>query len=328
MKFAGRAPRRPGRRSLLVSALIGALALTAMAGSVTPAAAQDLNPITLVNSASFGPAPMALARGSFITIFTQRPVTNEGPVTNPFPWGTKLAGVSVTTDRCNGIETTALPILFVGPSGPDRPGAPPPGTQINFYYPNDIGNEPLGTCRTTDTFDLISVVPKPGFEANASGFVNRTLLAQPGIFMDFRAPASDGGVPAGHHLNAQTCKQTSFLDCNADPRQCPVSTAGKQNFLIAFTTGGEVFACPTASQPCNASRRLTFSLTAPGGQPVEQPLSFYGPAGFLGQEQANIQIHPQTTPGAYRLSVGFSFQSSTFRNNQRLLVRLGPPTTG
>jgi hypothetical protein len=27
------------------------------------------------------------------------------------------------------------------------------------------------------------------------------------------------------------------------------------------------------------------------------------------------------------LSVGFSFQSSTFRNNQRLLVRLGPPTT-
>lgn len=139
MKFAGRAPRRPGRRSLLVSALIGALALTAMAGAVRPAAAQDLNQITLVNSASFGPAPMALARGSFITIFTQRPVTNEGPVTNPFPWGTKLAGVSVTTDRCNGIETTALPILFVGPSGPDRPGAPPPGTQINFYYPNDIG---------------------------------------------------------------------------------------------------------------------------------------------------------------------------------------------
>jgi hypothetical protein len=104
---------------------------------------------------------------------------------------------------------------------------------------------------------------------------------------------------------------------NADPSQCPVSTAGKQNFL----------ACPTASQPCNAARRLTFTLTAPGGQPVEQPLSFYGPAGFLGQEQANIQIHPQTTAGAYRLSVGLSFQNSTFRNNQRLLVRLGPPTT-
>jgi hypothetical protein len=34
--------------------------------------------------------------------------------------------------------------------------------------------------------------------------VNRTVLAQPGIFTDFRAPASDGGVPAGHHLNAQT----------------------------------------------------------------------------------------------------------------------------
>ena len=77
------------------------------------------------------------------------------------------------------------------------PRSPPPGTQINVYYPNDIGNEPLGTCRTADTFDLISVVPKPGFEANASGFVNRTVLAQPGIFMDFRAPASDGGVPAG-----------------------------------------------------------------------------------------------------------------------------------
>ena len=107
----------------------------------------------------------------------------------------------------------------------------------------------------------------------------------------------------------------------------PGLAAGKQNFLIAFTTGGEVFACPTASQPCNAARRLTFSLTATGGQPVEQPLSFYGPAGFLGQEQANIQIHPQTTAGAYRLSVGFSFQNSTFRNNQRLLVRLGPPTT-
>jgi uncharacterized protein (TIGR03437 family) len=320
MRFAGRAPRRRGGRSLLLSAMVGALALTAMAGSVTPAAAQDLNVITLVNSASFGPAPMALARGSFITIFTQRPVTNEGSSINPFPWSTKLAGVSVTTDRCNGIETTALPILFVGPSGT--------GTQINLYYPNDIGNEPLGTCRTTDTFDLISVAPKPGFEANASGFVNRTVLSQPGVFMDFRAPASDGGVPAGFHLNAQTGKQTSFLDCNADPTRCPVSTAGRQNFLIAFTTGGEIFACPTASQPCNAARRLTFSLTAPGGQPVEQPLSFYGPAGFLGQEQANIQIHPQTTAGEYRLSVGFSFQNSTFRNNQRLLVRLGPATTG
>jgi hypothetical protein len=89
-------------------------------------------------------------------------------VTNPFPWGTKLAGASVTTDRCNGIETSALPILFVGPSGPERSRAPP-GTQINVYYPNDIGNEPLGTCRTADTFDRISVVPSPGSRPTRAG---------------------------------------------------------------------------------------------------------------------------------------------------------------
>ena len=47
----------------------------------------------------------------------------------------------------------------------------------------------------------------------------------------------------------------------------------------------------------------------------------------LGGRQAAGTFLPQTTAGAYRLSVGFSFQSSTFRNNERLLVRLGPPTT-
>ena len=32
------------------------------------------------------------------------------------------------------------------------------------------------------------------------------------------------------------------------------------------------------------------------------PILFVGPSGFLGQEQANIQIHPQTTAAAYQRS--------------------------
>jgi hypothetical protein len=52
-----------------------------------------------------------------------------GAVTAP----SGMPPASVRIDRFR----PCLPLLFVGPSGPDRPGALPPGTQINFYHPND-----------------------------------------------------------------------------------------------------------------------------------------------------------------------------------------------
>ena len=124
-----------------------------------------------------------------------------------------------------------------------------------------------------------------------------------------------------------TGAQTPLSTCNADTtgRACPVSTNGQQNFLVVFTTGAERMGCPDSAIPCTPSfGQPTFFLGTPGSPPrtgVQQTTAFFGWAGFLGQEQANIQIAPGTPPG---LNVLSSRMPSFFGNSAQVLpVRLG-----
>ncbi|HEU4423014.1 MAG TPA: hypothetical protein VFR67_10830, partial [Pilimelia sp.] len=151
---------------------------------------------------------------------------------------------------------------------------------------------------------------------------------RPGIF---QGNGGGSNAPAGYHLNAVTGAQTSFDDCNADPARCPVATTNPstgaltQNFLIAFTTGAEKFGCPTASTPCTPPfSPIEFELAPVGGAFVQQQVTFFGWAGFVGQEQANIRITEDTPPGEKRLKVTVPANSNLFGSDQRLVVHLGP----
>lgn len=311
------AHRRARRRLLLLVALallglIGILPAPAVAG------AQTANTIVgIVNSASSAvPGQLqAQAYGSFVTIYTAQPVSN-GTATSAFPWPTTLAGVRVTTDQCQrGAQslTIDLPILYVGPSGN--------GSQINVYYPGSVGNEPFGTCSQSNLFPALQVI-SPLSGRTTAPRVMRFVAIQPGVFQA-------GNTAAGFHLRVTDGALTPITTCNTDPGRCPVSTAGRQNFLILYTTGAEAVTCNGAQQ-CLLPRAVRFRLTRVGGtQAVDQDLAFLGPyetgAGeSVGSEQANVGIKPGTPAGDYELTV---FQSApTSRNVQRLPIRLGPAT--
>jgi secreted trypsin-like serine protease len=248
-------------------------------------AASTLDPAAfvpvVVNSASFETGP--LATGGFITLYTPLPVTDEAQAFSFV--GTTPAGLSVRSSACGGLN---LPITYAGPSGFG-------GTQINLYHPNDTGGEPYGSCPasgpTTFTID-----PTPGYGPDLTK--NETLV-------DFRpALFADGDAPAGYHLNVVTGATAAFSSCNANPAACPVATGGQQNFLIVFTTGGE-------------KGTPTFSLAPLGGGYTPQPLTFYGYAGFIGQEQGNVQIAGGTSGGEKRLRID--------GGSQQLRIVLGNP---
>jgi hypothetical protein len=78
--------------------------------------------------------------------------------------------------------------------------------------------------------------------------------------------------------------------------------------------------------PCVPSfGQPTFFLGQPGspaGTGVQQGLTFFGWAGLVGQEQANIQIAPGTPAGVSLLSIRVP---NFFPNSRQLLpVKLGP----
>jgi uncharacterized protein (TIGR03437 family) len=280
--------------------LLAALALLVPAA---PAAA-DFRAVT---SASFEEGP--LPRGSFITIFTDTPVTDE-TVTNPFPWPDSAGGVVVDTDGCAPDVNGRLPVLFVGP----RSG----GTQINVYYPNNFGSEPLGTCLVPGpAMETLSVTPKPGFGGRFSKTI-RTVPARPALW-------TSGAAPDGVHVDAATGARTPLATCNANPARCPVTTNGRLNRLSFLTSGVEIYSCPLPARACDANPRLSFRLTAPGGRPVEQPLDALGPSSVFSKEQADVTLRAGTVPGTYRLSA--SLAASGVPSAQQLLVRLGgtPP---
>jgi streptogrisin C len=268
------------------------------------------NDFVPVDSAAF--QGFALVTGSFITLYTTFPVTDES-LTFPFPWADQTPdGMTVSTDNCQPFGNHTLKIAFVGPSGFG-------GNQINVYYPNTYQGgrnvEPF-TCDGGGP-TVLTVHPKPGF----GGDIRREVVmfaARPAMFM------AAGGSPAGFHYNAATGDLTLISDCNANPARCRVATNDQQNFLIAFTTGGELYGCPDVDIPCTPPMSgLGFSLAPVGGGPVRQDLTFFGFAGFVGQEQANIRILPGTPAGEYRLRV--ESPPPLPRTDQQLVVRLGPP---
>jgi uncharacterized protein (TIGR03437 family) len=280
--------------------LLAALALLVPAGT----AAADFR---AVSSASFEDGP--LPRGSLITIFTDTPVTDE-TVSNPFPWPDSAGGVIVDTDGCAPDVNGRLPVLFVGPRGA--------GTQINVYYPNDYGTEPLGTCLVPGpAMETLSVTPKPGFGGRFSKTV-MTVPARPALW-------TSGDAPDGFHVDSATGARTPLATCNANPARCPVTTRGRLNRLSFLTAGVEIFSCPVPVRVCDASPRLSFRLTAPGGRPVEQPLDSLGPSSVFAKEQAAVTLRAGTVPGTYRLSAALA--GSPAPSTQQLLVRLGgtPP---
>ncbi|GIH10856.1 hypothetical protein Rhe02_89230 [Rhizocola hellebori] len=249
-------------------------------------AASTLDPAAFVpavaNSASFETGPFA--SGGFLTAYTRLPVTDEAQGFS-FVSATP-AGLSVRSSACGGLS---MPITYAGPSGFG-------GTQINFYVPNDFGSEPYGSCPASGG-TTFTIHPSAGYGPD---------LTKAETLVDFRpALFTAGDAPAGYHLNVVTGATTSFSSCNTNPSACPVSTGGQQNFLIVFTTGGE-------------KGIPTFSLAPLGGGYTPQPLPFYGYAGFIGQEQGNVQIAGGTSAGEKRLRID--------GGSQQLRIVLGNPT--
>ncbi len=282
---------------------------------------------TIVNSASFEGPPVS--RGAFLTVFTDTPVTDEkmdftfgAPGTFSTP-----GGVSVETDECGGTlgpigPNTKLPLLFVGPTNSG-------GTQINFYYPNSFNRnaEFFGTC-LNGGFDRFTVRPKSGFGQPRVRDIN-TNSFRIGIFAD-----GNGDAPVGFHLNAVTGATTPFSApagtpaCKTSPTACPVATNGVPNILILFTTGGETLSCPNQFQNCQTSfTRARFILSRPDGFFADQRVIFYGPDGFLGQEQANVQLLPGTAPGNYKIEAQAGLESGFPASGWRPNVSLGPANT-
>ena len=290
------------------------------AAKAAPAAQGDS--IVVVNSASFeGADNNIVPSGAFLTLYTTQSVTDEPATSYPFP-GTLSTphGLTVQSDNCGNGLNTNLGILFAGPSGFG-------GTQINIYYPNAYQGgrnvEPF-VCAGFDTTQ---------FTVHATnGAILRKLVqiirVRPGIFT---ADSSGTGAPAGYHLNAWNGRSTPITACNADltGTLCPVATHGIQNFLVVFTTGAEMMGCPDFAVPCTLSfGSPTFYLGAPGtaaGAGVPQGLTFFGWAGFVGQEQANVQINPGTGAGEYVLSM--TVPRFFFSSRQTLRVKLGSPTS-
>jgi hypothetical protein len=108
------------------------------------------------------------------------------------------------------------------------------------------------------------VYPDLGFDSDLTRPVT-LVAAKPGIF----ERNDDGVTPDGFHFNPGTNTYTPIADCNSGAAACPVSTGGQPNFLVLFTTGGEVLG-PSG---------VRFELAAPGGPFVPQPVTFYRTAG-------------------------------------------------
>jgi len=288
-------------------------AFAAALGVSVPAAHAQVPDFTVVNTVSQSGPP---ATGAFLTVITTTPVTDEN--TSFSPWVTRTPrGLAVRTGDCFNLGPTMLPILSVGPSGTG-------GTKINVYHPNNYSggsNQEPFICVPGQggqwTVEAVS-----GVGPTISKPIT-TVQANPGMF-------TAGSAPAGYHLDTWTGLATSFSQCNSDfsGLACPVSTHGLQNFLILFTSGGELFGCPDPYISCTPPLSgIGFSLapgsaSGPTGPYVAQSLTFFGFAGYLGQEQANVRINAGTVPGEKRVKVTAAGHPAS---GQQLVVKLGAP---
>jgi hypothetical protein len=252
-------------------------------------------------------------------VFTNAPVTTENQTFQPFVDETP-AGVSLEVDNCiPGTPPRKLPILYVGPAGP--------GTQVNVYFPNDIGTEPYGPCASPP----VSAVLSNFTLRTAYGTTITKRLSNHPIYPGIKyAGAAVGNPPDGWHLDRRSGAYTPFTVCDIDPARCPVTSGGQPNLLVLLTTGGELRSCNApgfASCDSDLVPRFRLAAVTDGqiGSPVVQSLAYYGPTGFgsLGEEQANVVLRPDTQPGEYRVSMtvpGLPNQTP----QQQIRVRLGP----
>jgi hypothetical protein len=281
---------------ILTTIILALLALTVRYGS----AQTQEHSVSIVSSASQQSGDLgAVARGSLATIYVQPPITGE--TLNFSEWVEQTpTGAWIALDNCTVEPTTSkkLRLLFVGSFG----SGPTAYNQFSVYIPNDIGPEPFGTCQQTLPQGYLAKYvfhPAPGYGGEFFKLGGQ-IQHLPGIFT---ANGTGAGAPNGFHLNATTGVATSISNCNTTPSACPVSTAGVPNYLIFYLTGGEVLSCDESgvkkcSDPNNFFDVPHFRLNG-----VEQPLLFYGHAGYLGQEQANLQIKPGTAAGNYTITV-------------------------
>jgi uncharacterized protein (TIGR03437 family) len=263
-------------------------------------------------SGDYSPFNGAVARGSLQTFYISPPMTNETLNFNPWVEETP-GGAFIRLNNCAPDRSFKLRILSVH----TVVNGPLAYNQFNVYVPNALGNEPFGACPDPDTFTFENFTfhPKADFGNEFTKLATRTPFF-PGIFSVDGAGTS---APSGYHYNVTTGVATTFSNCNTTPSACPVSTSGVQNYLIFYTTGGEALACNE-----NSGYKCSVEYNAPRFRlnGVEQPVIFYGPAGFLGQEQANVQIRPGTAAGTYLLTI--AAPPPGYASGRALTVRLGP----
>ncbi len=260
--------------------------------------------VSIVNAASQQSGDLgAVARGSLATFYVQPPITGEtlrfSAWVEETPTGAWIAlencRVDTTTSRT---ESKKLPILFIGTFGSGSEAY----NQFSVYIPNDIGPEPYGACQQSLPQGYLSKYvfhPAPGHGGEFFKLAGH-IQQLPGIFT---ANSTGTGAPSGFHLNAKTGEQTTISNCNTTPAACPVSTGGLPNYLILYLTGGEVLACNEGGEKKCSDPKNFFDVVHFRLNDVELPLLFYGYAGYLGQEQANLQIKPGAAEGNYALTV-------------------------
>jgi hypothetical protein len=263
-------------------------------------------------SGDYSPYNGAVARGSLQTFYVSPPMTNETLNFNPWVDETP-GGAFIRLNNCSPDRSFKVRILSVHTVG----NGPLAYNQFIVYVPNAVGAEPFGACPDPDafTFENFTFHPKAGFGGEFTKLATRAPFF-PGIFSVDGAGAN---VPSGFHYNVTTGAATTFSNCNTTPSACPVSTGGVQNYLIFYTTGGEALACNE-----NGSYKCSVEYNAPRFRlnGVEQPVLYYGYAGYLGQEQANVQIRPGTAAGTYSLTI--TAPPPGYASSRSLTVRLGP----
>ncbi len=271
-------------------------------GSPAPAAAAGT--MTIGNSASYVRDPVP--RGARLTINTDRVVSLDDRPTTFIPWVQHAPGGLTVTATCTyPAGNMLLPISFVGPSGYG-------GSQINVYFPNDLGSEPFYRCANTGP-SHIKVQPAGGgapIEMDAA-----TVLSHPGIF-------SAAGVPSGFHVDLSTGQSTLLADCAeklpADPKVCRPRTEGEFARLVVLVTGAEWFVC---GNQCGGSG-LIFELAPVGGGYRRLTLVSLEPDS-TGVEKATLALDAYTSAGVHQLRVRFEGQPVV---PPPLTIELGQPS--
>jgi uncharacterized protein (TIGR03437 family) len=268
--------------------------------------------VTNAASGDYSPFNGAVARGSLQTFYISPPMTNETLNFNPWVEETP-GGAFIRLNNCAPDGSFKVRILSVYTVGSGLLAY----NQFTVYVPNAVGDEPFGACPEPDsfTFENFTFHPKAGFGNEFTKLATRAPFF-PGIFSVDGAGAS---VPSGFHYNVTTKVATTFSNCNTTPSACPVSTGGEQNYLILYTTGGEALACDE-----KGSKKCSVEFNAPRFKlnGVEQPVLFYDYTGYLGLEQANVQIKPGTAAGTYSLTI--TAPPPGYASSRALTVRLGP----